>query len=100
MGCDFYTYYKVCIEYKNGDETKIIYDIDESTRENEYFGDGYDKNYIYSCLAWYEDEDIFENNEWVCEDDEKRGYMNILKAYNIEEKDVVKIWKEGDYQLR
>lgn len=100
MGCDFYTYYKVCIEYKIGDETKIVYDIDESSREKEYFGDGYDSNYIYSCLADYYDDDIFENNEWFCEEDEKGVYVDILKAYNIEEKDVVKIWKEGDYQLR
>jgi hypothetical protein len=100
MGCDFYTYYKVCIEYKIEDETKILYDIDETSREKEYFGDGYDQNYIYSCLAWYEDEDIFENNKWFCDENEKEGYMNILKAYNIEEKDVIKIWKEGDYQAR
>jgi hypothetical protein len=100
MGCDFYTYYKICIEYKIGDETKILYDIDEESREKEYFGDGYDGNYIDSCLADYYDDDIFENNEWICEEDEKKKYVEILKAYNIEEKDVIKIWKEGDYQLR
>jgi hypothetical protein len=59
-----------------------------------------DSNYIYSCLADYEDEDIFENNKWVCDEDEKKKYMDILKAYNIEEKDVIKMWKEGDYQSR
>lgn len=100
MGCDFYTYYQVCIEYKNGDETKVINDIDESTRTREYFGDGYDKNYIYSCLADYEDEEIYENNEWVCDEEEKKNYIDILKAYGIDEKNVIKIWKEGDYQLR
>ena len=73
MGCDFYTYYKICIEYKKEDETIIVYDIDEESREKEYFGDGYDRNYIYSCLADYEDEDIFENNKWVCDEDEKKN---------------------------
>lgn len=100
MGCDFYTYYKICIEYKNGDETKIVCDIDESTLEREYFGDGYDEDYIYICLANYEDEIIYEKNKWLCEENEKYKYNIIMKAYGIDERDIICIWKEGDFDYR
>ena len=37
MGCDFYTYYVVRIEYKDGDKIEVKSEEIEGTRERHYF---------------------------------------------------------------
>ncbi len=98
MGCDFYTYYVLRIQYKKGDEIKIESEIDEETRKREYFGYGYDEDYIHNCLAHYDYEGIYIDNKWLYEDNDE--YIKKLQKYNIDEKDVITIWKEGGFNMR
>lgn len=80
MGCDFYTYYVVRIEYKNGDKTEIESEEIEDTRKRHYFreiperdedfeelNDYYDRCrkhreiQVENELAQYERKDITDN---------------------------------------
>ena len=37
MGCDFYTYYILCIEYKKDGKSVVHKEVLEDTRERHYF---------------------------------------------------------------
>ncbi len=119
MGCDYYTYYKICIQYRKGDTVYIEEEIDEDTRQRHYFYyeeeidpdfeelDDYNKrrnseykNQIFIQLQRYTKKDIFKDNKWLCIESAKEKYLNMCKENNISESDVIAIWKEGDYHYR
>jgi hypothetical protein len=119
MGCDFYTYYVVRIEYKKDGETKVESEEIEDTRERHYFWeiDGRDsdfeelndyyerchrerQNQIDNELSHYPRKDIFKNGMWLCVQSSREKYITICKKLNIAQKDVVSIWKEGDFHYR
>jgi hypothetical protein len=119
MGCDFYTYYVVRIEYKKGDEIKVESEDIQDTVERHYFWalDGRDEDFeelndyyerchlerqrqVDSELAHYPKKDIFKNGKWLCIESSKEKYLNICKSRNIPERDVISIWKEGDFHYR
>jgi hypothetical protein len=119
MGCDFYTYYKIYIEYKKGNTVEIETDIDEDTRERHYFWYGEErdedfeepedynkrcenniKQQIDGALQKYRRKDIFKYNKWLCIESAKHKYLNICKENEIPENDIIAIWKEGGYHYR
>ena len=118
MGCDFYVFYKVCIEYKKGEKTVVEEHRLDDTRErcdwwecerNEDFEELIDyheraakqrREQIDYELSSFPKLDIFKNRRWLVIDSAQEKYKNIAKKYNISENDIVKIWKEGDFMLR
>jgi hypothetical protein len=119
MGCDYYTYYKICIQYKNGDTIEIEEEIDEDTRQRHYFYDVKERdpyfeeipeyltrirkeyqNQIENKLRGYVRKDIFKDNKWLCIESSKEKYLNMCKENEIPESAIIAIWKEGDYNYR
>jgi hypothetical protein len=119
MGCDFYTYYVVRIEYKKGDEVKVESKEIEDTRERHYFweiggrdedfeelNDYYDRcelqhrRQVEEALRNLPKKEIFKDGKWLCIESSKEKYMNLCRKYGINEKDIVSIWKEGDFHYR
>lgn len=119
MGCDYYTYYKICIQYRKGDTVEIEEEIDEDTRQRHYFYyeeeidpdfeelDDYNKrrnseykNQIDNQLQRYVKKDIFKDNKWLCIESAKEKYLDMCKENEIPESAIIAIWKEGDYHYR
>jgi hypothetical protein len=120
MGCDFYTYYVVRIEYKKGDEVKVKSKEIEDTRERHYFweiGGRMDEDFeelndyyercalqqrqqVDEALRDYPKRAIFKDGKWLCIESSRNKYINMCKEYGIAEKDVIGIWKEGDFHYR
>lgn len=119
MGCDFYTYYKLCIEYKNGDQVNVKEYVFEETKERHYFwedlewdndfeerNDYYERCHIYRNeqikqeLLRYTNEHLYKHNKWLCVFDAKDKYSQLLKKFGIKEESVIQIWKQGDAHLR
>jgi len=119
MGCDFYTYYVVRIQYKSGDEVKIKTKEIEETRQRHYFweieerdsdfeelNDYYDrchlerKRQVDNELSQYPRKDIYKNGNWLCIASSKEKYQNMCKKLGITESNIIGIWKEGDYHYR
>lgn len=119
MGCDFYTYYVVRIEYKNGEEVKVEeYKLEETTERHYFLGDlEWDEDfeerndYFERChihrneqieqeLSRYTTAHLYKNNRWLCVSDAKEKYQQLLKKLGIKEESVVQIWKQGDAHLR
>jgi hypothetical protein len=119
MGCDFYTYYVVRIQYKSGDEVKIKTKEIEETRQRHYFweieerdsdfeelNDYYDRCHLErqrqvdNELSQYPRKDIYKNEKWLCIASSKEKYINMYKSLGITESDIIGIWKEGDYHYR
>lgn len=119
MGCDFYTYYKVCIEYKKDEEMKVKEHILEESRERHYFWedlewdeDFEDRNdYFERChkhrndqidqeLSRYKNVHLYKNNRWLCIVEAKEKYQNLLKKLDIPESSVTQIWKQGGFHMR
>jgi hypothetical protein len=119
MGCDFYTYYVVYIEYKSNGEVKIKkYEI-EDTRERHYFWDDPDwdedfesrtdyyervniihERQVEEALAKYKTAHLYKDNKWLCIPDAVEKYRVILNKYGIIEDSVTQIWKQGDFHYR
>jgi hypothetical protein len=119
MGCDFYTYYKVCIEYKKGEEMKLEEHEVEESRERHYFWDSpewdedfEDRNdYFERChkqrndqieaeLSRYKNAHLYKNKQWLCVVDAKNKYQNLLKKLDVSESSVIQIWKQGGFHMR
>lgn len=119
MGCDFYTYYVVRIEYKDGDKTEVKSQEIESTRERHYFWeiDGRDEDFeelndyykryssqrerqIENELSQYPRKDIYKDGKWLCIESSKEKYIKYCNGMEIPEEAVISIWKEGDFHYR
>jgi len=120
MGCDFYTYYVLFIEYKKGKEVKLESQEIDGTRERHYFlgscpdydedfenlNDYYDRyeqfkrDQAENELKNYPKKIIFKGGKWLCLESSKEKYMNLCKKYNIPQNVVISIWKEGSYHFR
>jgi FMN phosphatase YigB (HAD superfamily) len=119
MGCDFYTYYVVRVEYKDGDKTEVKSQEIESTRERHYFWeiDDRDEDFeeyndyyirrgqererqIENEISQYPRKDIYKDGKWLCVESSKEKYISICKKMEINEKDIISIWKEGDFHYR
>lgn len=120
MGCDFYTYYVVRIEYKNGDKIEVKSEEIEGTRESHYFweikrywSEDFEElnDYHIRCskerqrqidneLRKYPRMDIYKDGQWLCIDSSKEKYIKYCKEMEINETDVISIWKEGDFHYR
>lgn len=120
MGCDFYTYYVVRIEYKKSDKTEIILKELSDTRERHdfwetqrYWSEDFEElnDYYARCkqerqrqidkeLSNYPRKDLYKDGKWLCIASSKEKYLKICKENEIEEVDIIAIWKEGDYHLR
>ena len=120
MGCDFYTYYIVCIEYKKGDTIeKTIHKIEESVQRHWYW-EGYDSRdedsetwdeyrarvakiqdrQVQEALLNYIEADLYKDGEWLCFPNEVEDYMELLSEYEIDEGSLIRVWEEGDYHYR
>lgn len=119
MGCDFYTYYALRIEYKKGDEVKVKSEMIGETLERHYFweierrdedfeelNDYYERCHIEKqqqidvAMQKYETKFIFRNKTWLCTESAREKYINICKNYDISESDIISISKEGDFKYR
>ena len=119
MGCDFYTYYEVCIEYKKGNKTKIKKEILEDTRNRHYFWEIRERDedfeelndYYNRCnmerqrqvddeLSRYEKKIIYKDGKWLCIESSKEKYINMYKKYDISEENIISIWKKGGFHFR
>jgi hypothetical protein len=114
MGCDFYTYYIMCIECTDKSISKyIIHDTlqrhywDEFVNRDEDFDDeDFNKQYKEYCdmhikreLALYITKDLYNDGKWLCTEYAVSKYRDILDKLKISEKDVIHIWKQGESQL-
>jgi hypothetical protein len=126
MGCDFYTYYRVCVELTNKRVKRYVL---EDTRERHYWTEfvepvEYDEDFepdeeyykrveenrklsqecndrqIERELASYTTKDLYKDNKWLCVESSVKKYRDILTYLKVSEKDVVRIWKEGGAELR
>jgi predicted Zn-dependent peptidase len=119
MGCDFYTYYVLHIEYNKGEKTKKKEYILEDTRKRHYFYGDYsrdedfeeyddyierirkaEKEEINTALLKYKKAELFKNNHWLCIPSAQEKYKNILEELNIAESSLISIVKCGGYHLR
>ena len=118
MGCDFYTFYKICIEYiKDGnhevvdhmlDETKERHDWNECERDEDFeeLNDFFERQneehreQIDYLLEQYKTTHIYKDKTWLCIPSAQEKYQYILKKYGISENTVVKIWRQGDFMVR
>jgi hypothetical protein len=119
MGCDFYTYYEVCIEYKKDDKTKVKTQILEDTRDRHYFweikerdedfeelNDYYErchlerKRQIDDELSRYEKKEIYKDGKWLCIESSREKYINMYKKMGILDENIISIWKQGGFNYR
>ncbi len=118
MGCDFYTFYKVCIQYNKDDKHEVVEHILEETRDRhdwyecerdedfEELTDFYERQHeermeqVGRILDNYKTTVIYKDTTWQCITSAKEKYQYLLKKYGISENSVVKIWREGDYMCR
>jgi len=118
MGCDFYVFYKICIEYKKEDGVKVQEHRLEETRQRcDWWECERDRDYeelvdyherankqrreqIDFELSYYPRIDLFKNNKWLVIESAQEFYKNIAKKYNISENEIRSVWKEGDFMLR
>ena len=119
MGCDFYTYYVIRIEYKKDDKIEVKSQEIEKTRESHYFwetngrdedfeelNDYYErrrserKRQVDNELSNYPRKDIYKNGKWLCIESSKENYIKICNELEINENDVISIWKIGDFHYR
>jgi hypothetical protein len=118
MGCDFYIFYKVCIQYKSGDAILLKEHVLEDTRErcewwhcerdkeSEELIDYYERRELERMeqvdyeLEEYPWVDLYADDSWYCDDEEQEKYINIAKKYDIKESAIMSIWKEGDWLIR
>lgn len=116
MPSDFYIFYKVCIEHNTRGEIDVKDHILENTREgyywwdfergeNEELNDYYDRlqslkhHQVERELEDFPTKRIYKNGEWLVGDTTKEIYMNIAKKYNISWKNIISVWKQGDYSF-
>lgn len=117
MGCDFYTYYKVCIECTDKSVKEYIL---EDTRERHYFYEGVlerdedfeeEEEYQTRCQKCYDDQientltkyskkDLYVDGKWLCVASAIEKYQKILTGLKISESTVVHVWKQGGAHLR
>lgn len=119
MGCDFYTYYVLCIEYKKGNEVKLERMEIADTRERHYFYgscerdedfeelndyweryERFKREQVENELVNYPTREIYKNKKWLCLESSKEKYMNLCKKFGIPHNDVISIWKQGDFHFR
>ena len=118
MGCDFYIFYKVCIQYKEGDAILLKEYVLEETKERcDWWHCDRDKNeeelidfyerrelehreQIIFEMREYKRADLYMDGKWRCHDVVQEKYMNIIKQYDIKESGLISVWKEGDYKIR
>lgn len=119
MRCDYYTYYKIYIQYNNGDTVEIE-EIDKDTSQRHYFYEVKERDpdfeeLTYTILQEYVKninikqrinynailkKDIFKDNTWLYIESAKEKYIEICKENDILESDVIAIWKEDEYHYR
>ncbi len=122
MGCDFYTLYKLCIEYKEGDEILQFTHQLRETQQRHYwweierdedFEDWNDyhkraskqhQHQIEQILCReYPRVDLCVNGLWKCLPSAKQKYLELVKEEEeeeIPEDAIVNVWKEGTYWVR
>lgn len=118
---DYYTYYKICIEYIHDDIYDLAEEILEETKERNYWDDiddnedeeefdsindyyeyiEQDKQYqINSALNKFPKVDLYKYNTWMCNKSEQNRCIGIIGKHKIQEKSIISIWKEGDYRIK
>jgi hypothetical protein len=118
MGCDFYTYYKVCIECKDGSVKEYIL---EDTRERRYFYEitqEWDEDFetewefakrrnaeldeqIDRVLADnYKTKELYKDGKWLCLHQAVEKYKKIFTDLEVGEDTVVRVWKQGGAHMR
>ena len=118
MGCDFYVYYKIYIQYKRDDKVKVEEEEIEDTRERCYWWEcvrdrdfeelidyherkaKQDRDQIDEELRNYPRKDIFKDGKWRAIEGAQEYYKSLVKKYNISENELVSIWKAGAFHLR
>jgi hypothetical protein len=112
MGCDYYTYYKVCV--RHGENEDVEEYILEETREPHYFFEcserdedfeeeedyqirrrAYYDNQIIEARVRHTQKVIYDEGKWLCMTSAIEKYRTILAKLNVAESDVVSIWKQG-----
>jgi hypothetical protein len=113
MGCDFYTYYVLCIKCKDG---RLIEDTLESTRERHWFYDdrkSYDSDFddeaydyntydaqMKQALQKYPRKDLYKDNNWLCTEYALDKYRGMFPALKVREDDILEVWKQGGAERR
>lgn len=118
MGRGFYIFYKVCIQYKEGNQILLKEHILEETKERcdwwdcvrdkeeEVLIDFYERQelerreQIEYEMREYKRVELYVEGKWLCHDVAQEKYQNIVKKYDIKESALISVWKEGDYQIR
>ena len=118
MGCDFYVYYKIYIQYKRGDKVEVVEEEEEDTRERCYWWDCVrDRDFeelidyheraarqrreqIDNELRNYPKKELFKDGRWRVIESAQEYYKDIVRKHNIAENELVLVWKAGDFHLR
>ena len=118
MGCDFYTLYKLCIEYTNKN-TILIHEYMLHETKNRYYWNDCKRDYDFEEVdAYYErcmrEREIqiqrklekykpillYVDNNWLCIQSAQEYYKSILQTLNISEDSIIRIWKDGFYMIK
>jgi hypothetical protein len=116
MGYDFYTYYKLCIEYKDdNDMAMFTHKFDDERERHDWWEverdedfeewDVYHKRLVethkrqieYIYEMHYPRVDLCCNGLWKCLPSAKSKYLTIAAEEAIPAESIVNVWKEGDY---
>ena len=119
MGCDFYTFYKLCIEYKKDDAlVTFTFNMDETRDRNDWWHVERDEDFeewdafftrrkleherqIQSIFAsHYPKITLCHEGIWKCIESAKEKYLAIAEEAGIPTDTIVNVWKEGDYWVR
>lgn len=119
MGCDFYTFYKLCIEYTKDRKTEIYTcDLMETKERHDWWSVDRDEDfeewndYLKRCESEkqrqlesifrldYPRVDLCVNGEWKCISTAKHRYLERVEKANIPVDAIVNVWKEGDSWAR
>lgn len=119
MGCDFYTFYKVCIEYRKNETTEVYtYELFEEKERQDWWSVERDEDFeewndylkrreserkrqIQSIFdREYPRVDLCVNGEWKCISTAKHRYLERAEKANIPVDAIVNVWKEGEYWER
>ncbi len=120
MGCDFYTFYKLCIEYQTeeGEVSLYTYSYDEERQRQDWWHVERDEDFeeweeylkrrqsekqrqLDSIFRReYPRVDLCVNGEWKCISSAKHRYLDMAKDAKIPEESIRNVWKEGDHWVR
>jgi hypothetical protein len=125
MGCDFYIYYELVIQYKHqsGEERIIRHTLEDTRERNDWWICEQDEDFeewddyierrkkkrmeqLQYELEKYSKFDLYKDGNWLCTSKAKEKYMVMIETYinrqhkRVTEENLIAITKEPVYDIR